>query len=48
MSSSNINQTVSEIIEKLKRDGIFDAFRKECLADVDSKVWLNYCSRRNE
>ncbi len=29
---------INHIVDKLKREGLFDQFRKECLADVDTKV----------
>lgn len=29
---------VKDIIDALKSEGLFDQFRKECLADVDTKV----------
>ena len=29
---------VQETISKIKSQGVFDQFRKECLADVDTKV----------
>lgn len=44
VNSLNVYQVAGEISEKLKRNGTFDAFRKECLADVDSKVkLLKFC-----
>ncbi|CAG7722283.1 unnamed protein product [Allacma fusca] len=36
----------SQIIERLKASGIFDQFRKECIADVDTKpAYINLHSR---
>jgi len=40
-TSSGDEQLVKEIIDKLKSEGFFDQFRKECLADVDTKVVLS-------
>ena len=31
---------VTAIVDKIKSEGIFDALRKECLAEVDTKVSL--------
>ena len=32
------SELVTEIVDRLKKQGIFDKFRKDCLADVDTKV----------
>lgn len=29
---------VQAIVDKIKSEGIFDALRKDCLSDVDTKV----------
>ena len=34
-------QLVSMIVSHLKTQGLFDQFRRDCLADVDTKVQLN-------
>ena len=33
----NDQKIVNDIIDRLKKDGMFDKFRRECLADVDTK-----------
>ena len=43
----------SQIIERMKASGVFDQFRKECIADVDTKVmtfwWImNICMIRGD
>ena len=38
--SPNDPELVNDIVDKLKKQGIFDKFRKDCLADVDTKVAL--------
>lgn len=30
---------VKTIVDKIKLEGTFDQLRKDCLADVDTKVW---------
>ena len=40
MSEENF---VSDVVDKLKKQGLFDRFRKECLADVDTKVIQTIC-----
>lgn len=34
------NEAIQQVINKVKSQGLFDQFRKECLADVDTKVNL--------
>ena len=37
-ATSAENKLVSDIVDRLKKQGLFDKFRKECLNDVDTKV----------
>lgn len=30
---------MNDVIDRLKKQGLFDKFRKECMADVDTKVF---------
>ena len=32
------NKMAIEVVDRLKKQGLFDQFRKECLADVDTTV----------
>ncbi|KAH9524836.1 hypothetical protein Btru_028005 [Bulinus truncatus] len=32
------SEAIQEVINKVKSQGLFDQFRKECLADVDTKM----------
>jgi len=32
------SKVVSDVVDRLKKQGLFDKFRKECMADVDTKV----------
>ena len=34
----NDPKVINDIVDKLKKQGIFDKFRKDCLADVDTRV----------
>ena len=35
---SSESKLINDVIDRLKKQGLFDKFRKECLADVDTKV----------
>ena len=32
------SKLINDVIDRLKKQGLFDKFRKECMADVDTKV----------
>ncbi|XP_014242188.1 biorientation of chromosomes in cell division protein 1-like 1 isoform X2 [Cimex lectularius] len=40
------NELVDKIVNKLKSQGIFDQFRKDCLADVDTKPAYQHLQQR--
>ena len=33
---------INDVVDKLKKQGLFDKFRKDCLSDVDTKVWSQF------
>jgi hypothetical protein len=35
---------IEDVVNRLKSQGIFDNLRKECLADVDTKVCIQKCT----
>ena len=39
MESESKEQAINAVISSVKSQGLFDQFRKECLADVDTKVF---------
>lgn len=41
-------QLVSMIVNHLKTQGLFDQFRRECLADVDTKVKNGFTHNTSE
>jgi len=36
--ASDDSKLVNDVVDRLKKQGLFDKFRKECMADVDTKV----------
>ncbi len=36
--ASDSSKIIDSIVDKVKKEGIFDQLRKDCLADVDLKV----------
>ena len=32
------SKVINDVVDRLKKQGLFDKFRKECMADVDTKV----------
>lgn len=45
---NDIGGDVYTMLEKLKSNGTFDEFRRECISDIDAKVQNTKNNKRNE
>jgi hypothetical protein len=46
-SSNSDSEMVNAIVQNLKSGGIFDQFRRECLSDADTKVFIKLLIDKN-